>query len=299
MDNIPLLDVIAILVSVSVFTTGFLSVRLHAQRDRALSRAQEVRDLLMKPASMQSADLLYWFADEHSQYAQAYKIDSVARFTAFLNLIVLLLIVFLAVLIGLKENWQWTFNPKEIAFGFYALFSIITIEVGVVLICFLDINHIQRDMEVQLISSSHETLSQGMAWLRMGEYELARMWLDDLIKDHPQWDASWFLRGYASYEKARELEKNGETSSAKEYHRRAYDDLKKANDLQTSFGALYRMGVAAISLKEYDKAVEHLTKAITMKPEAKVLYLLRGKAYEQLERIEEAIQDYNKAKSAN
>ncbi|MFN2455138.1 MAG: tetratricopeptide repeat protein [Pyrinomonadaceae bacterium] len=299
MDNVPILDVIAILVSVSVFSTGFLSVRLHAQRDRAISRAQEIKGFLVTSENIEPKKLLSWLADEHNQYEQAYKLDPVAKYTGYMNVVVLILVVFLAILIGIKENWQWARNISEIAFGFYALAALVIIEAGVVILGLRDAWNMQIDVSRRRVATPYFTIDQAFKWMEGKHYDLAASWLDDLIEREPELPIPRMLRGNAFFEKAKELKEQGEESSAKEYYKKFYEDSKQIDGLVNHYGVLLRMGIALIALGDYGEAVSHLTNAIKINPKAKSLYLLRGEAYEQLGENNEAQQDYIKAKQLN
>lgn len=266
MDNNFILSAIAILVGVSVFSTGFLSARLHAQRDRALTRAQEIRDLLAKSEGVKSKNFLYWLADEHFHFKKAYEIDPIARFTAYGNLLALLFAVFLTSLIGINQHWQLIWDPRKVAFEFYTLMTVCLVEAGIVILAIRDIDYVRRDVGLRLVTSSYKTFEVSLDWLKSGHYELARHWLDDLVNDEPEWHLSWFLRGSAYYGQPKELKAEGKIDDANGY---------------------------------YNKAIEDFTKALETNPEDKRIYSFRGSAYKELGEIEKAQKDFDIAKSAN
>lgn len=299
MDEVPLFDAITILVSVSVFSTGFLSVRTHAKRDRLLARVERISEHLKDPSSVQGDEYNYGtrlLMEEFAGYREANNPDAIAVATTLGNFVIFLLVIFLTALIILSKNWRFTINPSEIAYEFWALMVIAVVELAIAVLGYKDLHSVYKDISDRLNKSFAMKLDNAITAVKLKRFDLAIQYYDEIVAGWPATHLSYFLRGKAYQDMGDEAAAGRENEKAEDYYIKAHDDFISSSRMFAS-STIYRFAAAAsIKAKRYEWALNETTKAISLDSGNTRAYLLRRDAYKALGKNDEAAQNEEQAK---
>jgi hypothetical protein len=134
----PLITANEVLVSVTVFTTGFLSVRIHGERLRLLEQRDAVRDRLLD-ATSSGQPVLHIAPPSESEFDLA----KVGNSLLFVNLGILLMLLILQFIAGRIAGWVWKW-PADEEFWFFAAVDVV--ETALVIISFVDWRAVRNDL---------------------------------------------------------------------------------------------------------------------------------------------------------
>jgi hypothetical protein len=142
LDLASILQALGVLVSVSVFTTGFLSVRLHAERTRALDRSDQAEQHLSRQVTNNE-----WISDRDltASYDSLSSIDvSIPRAIAYGNVLVFGIVAFLICDWANEADWRWVGLGRAPA-SFWTLAAIALVELIIVAIGIFDVEQVVLD----------------------------------------------------------------------------------------------------------------------------------------------------------
>jgi hypothetical protein len=134
----PLITANEVLIAVTVFTTGFLSVRIHGERLRVLERRDAERDKLIEAMSSGQAILRI-----NAPSAAEFDLANVGKSLLFVNLGILLMLLTLQLIAGRTVRWVWGW-PPDAEFWFFAAVDII--ESVLIIIAFIDWYAVRNDL---------------------------------------------------------------------------------------------------------------------------------------------------------
>jgi type IV pilus assembly protein PilF len=124
----------------------------------------------------------------------------------------------------------------------------------------------------------------GYTYYKKGVRDKAEFHYKEAIRLKPDYSLAYDYLGFLYFE-------DGKVDLAIEYYYKALDNLLYLNPESTHF----HLGVAYLSKKEYEKAVEHFKKVIEINPEDAAAFVNLGRAYEGLRKNREARRSYEKA----
>jgi tetratricopeptide (TPR) repeat protein len=314
-QTVPLFDAITILVGVSVFSTGFLSIRMHAKRDRLLERITQIGQHLKDPTTLQGEQYNYGpqlILEEFQEYKEANRLDLIANATAAGNFGVFLLVVMLSALIILSGNWKIIpdlirlvsimISPNwELVLEFWGLAAIVSVEFGVVVLGALDVFFIHWDIAKRLKRSFAMNLSNARGWERAGNFDEAMKLYDKIVEDWPATHLSSFLRGKAYMDEGDKQagDKQANLEKAKQYYTKAHDDFMESSEHFTSSSIYYFAGEASLKAGNYQRALLEATRAITLAPNSARAYILRAKIHKRLGDFRQSRSDRLTARELN
>lgn len=301
MSEVSILDVIAILVGVSVFTTGFLSVRMHAKRDRALARSELIKERLERSSKIElfldQRNAMKALREELENYAFAHQVDPIARWTVWGNVGVFLLVLFLAALIVINNQWRFTLNVFEVTPMFWALAAVLLVEFGVVALGIADLRFIRNALYIHLNQSPFVKLSNGLAAIALGRHGEAVHYFDDILQSNPTWNLALILRGEAYKGWGYEEQESENYGAARELLGRAKADFNRSINIYDTVNARVKLAEVTGVLGDAEQALQQLTRLIDEYPNDAAPLLWRGVIHEKLGRTEEARRDYQTARS--
>lgn len=281
MENVPLFDAITILVGVSVFSTGFLSIRIHARRDRLLDQIDQVGQHLKDPTTLQAAQYTYGPAlilEEFREYKEAKQADIVAIATALGNVGVFILVLFLSGLIIASKQWQFTTNLLHVTPEFWGLSAIALVEFGIVALGALDVFFVRNDLANRLNQSFAMSLSNARKLEREDKLDEAIRYYDEIVTGWPRTHLSTFLRGKA-YLDAGDKRAQSDPAKAKEYYNKAHDDFLRSSQHFASASIYYFAAEASLKAGRNEQALREATRAITLAPYNARAYVLRAEVH--------------------
>lgn len=151
------LAALTVLVSVTVFTTGFLSVGIHGERSRALDRVYLSENHL---AGRIGTDTAISDRELNASYEALDSVRStVARIVAYGNLLVFAAVAGLVTEWIRSAGWTWT-SPIEARPSLWALWAILAIELAVVALGVFDVEHVAHDLKKRTLKTYGYRLSQ-------------------------------------------------------------------------------------------------------------------------------------------
>ena len=269
-------DVMALLVSVSVFAAGFLSVRLHAQRDRAIDRAERIHDYLNNAARRQQTVGEAELRRLDEAVVAGMTVDPVARLTLWFGGGLFGALVLIAIHAGASADWVWTLNPWEVVHEFWLAAAAVAAGAATVALAVVDVWWVRKDLKRRHNASplgrngvGHALVLDAEVKLEAEETEVAHRLLrsavadfEAVIKQVPTWSWAWNNLGYAHY-------KLGDFAPAQRYY-------EKALKLEPGYPrALVNRGNISYSLEDFRRAIEDYTDAIEQDAEYAVAYKWR------------------------
>jgi len=309
-QTVPLFDAITVLVGVSVFSTGFLSIRMHAKRDRLLERIAQIGQHLKDPTTLQGEQYNYGLeliSEELQEYREANRLDLIAIATAAGNFGVFLLVVILSALIILSGNWKiipdlfrlvsimispdWELVPE-----FWGLAAIAVVELGVAVLGAFDVHYVHKDIANRLKGSLGMNLSNAKSWEREGNFDKAMKLYDKIVEDWPATHLSTFLRGKAYMNAG---DRQADPEKAKQCYAKAHDDFMESSEHFTSSSIYYFAGEASLKAGNYQQALLEATRAITLAPNSARAYILRARIHKRLGDFHQLRSDRQTARELN
>jgi tetratricopeptide (TPR) repeat protein len=125
-------------------------------------------------------------------------------------------------------------------------------------------------------------LERGIEASNKKDYDIAIVWFNAHIREHPKDAVAYYYRGNAYFHK-------------QEYDK-AIEDYSEAIRLDPKLAVAYHYrGFVYFDKQEYDKAIEDSTEAIRLDPKLAVAYTIRGDAYREKKEYDKAIEDYTEA----
>ena len=237
-QTVPLFDAITILVGVSVFSTGFLSIRVHAKRDRLLDRIAQIGQHLKDPTTLQGEQYNYGLKlilEEFEEYKEANRIDGIALITAIGNLGVFVLVAFLSGIIINNRNWIFTTELSRVTPEFWGLAAIAVVELGVAVLGFFDLRSVHEDIAKRLKDSFAMKLSNAQSWEAKGEFDEAMKIYDKIVEGWSATHLSTFLRGKAYMD---EGDRQTDLKKKKQCYQKAHDDFMESSEHFTSITSI-------------------------------------------------------------
>jgi hypothetical protein len=198
---------LGIIVSASVFSTGFLSVRVHTVLDRTIDNLvatdERIRD--RPPDQGMDANLKRALLS----FASVIRLDTVNQVTALANVVLLLAVLLLCRVVWVKSNWHWVSDWAAVAGNYWALCTIVVVEVSVVVIGVLETRnsarHAQSFREDFLAIKLHEAekafsnaLGQSDRKKMASGLERAMTLYYELGSEVPQWSYVYQQAGIAA-----------------------------------------------------------------------------------------------------
>jgi tetratricopeptide (TPR) repeat protein len=144
-----LLVALQVLPSVSIFITGFVSVLIHAHRDRALSRADALEESLKTLVDEDRSGAARELSDLSAAHARALAVRPSGRYADAVNLIILILVLLLSGLVLWQGDWRFTVRPAEISAVPLSLAAIVVVPAVVWLVGWLDRRRVNRDLKAR------------------------------------------------------------------------------------------------------------------------------------------------------
>jgi tetratricopeptide (TPR) repeat protein len=298
MEQVPLFDAITILISVSVFSTGFLSVRIHANRDRLLERVDRIGEHLNDTSPSQGDQYNYGtglIIEELERYKEASKPDSIALATAFGNFGVFLLTLILAALIIKANKWEFTTTPSKVVPEFWALSACGLVEFGIAVLGYIDLEFVYRDIAERLSKSFAMMVGNAVTATALGQFKEEIQLYSALVKNWPATHLSYFLRGRAYLALGDQAVTEKNFKIANEYYTKAHEDFVQSSERFASNTIFNFRSEASLKAKQYQSAVRESTKAITLDATNARAYLLRMDGRKALGAASEAAEDLTKA----
>ncbi|HET9713880.1 MAG TPA: hypothetical protein VFP64_18485 [Pyrinomonadaceae bacterium] len=309
-QNVPLFDAITILVGVSVFSTGFLSIRVHAKRDRLLDRIAQIGQHLKDPTTLQGEQYNYGLKlilEEFQEYKEANRIDSIALITAIGNFGVFVLVTILSALIIISRNWKippdlfqlvlvmisrsWVLVPV-----FWGLAAVALVELGVAVLGFFDLRSVHEDIANRLTGSFAMKLSNAQNRQLEGKFDEAMEKYDEIVEGWSASHLSTFLRGKAYMD---EGDMQADPEKKKQCYQKAHDDFMESSEHFTSSSIYYFASEASLKAGNYHQAILEATRAITLAPNSARAYILRAKIHKRLGNLRQSQSDRLTARELN
>jgi tetratricopeptide (TPR) repeat protein len=253
------LAALGLLVSVTVFTTGLLSVRIHAERSRALDRAERIEEQLEGLAGDGSDGGTKPISDRQlrASYEALTSVKAgVPRAIAYGNAGVFLVLLLLVLNWAAARKWAYV-GPGDAPPAFWALLATVVTEAVVVLVGIFDVEQVMRS----LASTASRTIGHQLTLIERqlsssDDALIAGKRAQSIHERLPNavWPRRLLCRSYL-------LTEEWEKASA------CFDDaLKLAKDglLEDEVEVLLYLGSARAleRLDERDKAAEALGKAV-------------------------------------
>jgi tetratricopeptide (TPR) repeat protein len=259
------------------FLIGFASLRIHAERQRAIQRSDEVT----REITHASPETTVHDEDVEATYAslsEAMHIDPVARWTIYAASTVSLISIALFAIQVLDEHWTLSLNPAAWNRSFLPLLSMPVFSIIVTSLGWADYAWTIRDLSRRRASSFMETVRKAMTYRNAGHYSEALSESNKLSSTLSRW--AWL---YAFQSNCLEhLEKYPEATIL----------ARKASALNPQNG-WYLLQIARL-LWEQDKpkeALEIADRAVDILPDEASVRGLRGVIFDRLGKDEEALTD--------
>jgi tetratricopeptide (TPR) repeat protein len=301
MDNVPLFDTITILVGVSVFSTGFLSVRIHAKRDRLLERVSQIGQHLKDPTTLQGEQYAYGpklILEEFGEYKEANQPDLIAVLTALGNFGVFFLVIVLSGLIINARDWEFTTELSRVVPEFWGLTIVALVELGVALLGWFDVRFVHKDIADRLNRSFAMHLNNASLLEARGDFDKAMENYDKIVTNWPATHLSYFLRGKAYLHRG-DWQATRDAEEAKQCYEKAHKDFMESSEHFSSSSIYYFASEASLKAGNDRQAVLEATRAITLAPNNARPYILRAIAHRRLGHINQARSDHQTAKELN
>lgn len=291
MDQVPLFDAITILVGVSVFSTGFLSVRIHANKDRLLERINMLNERLQYPSESKDSTHIYDYRriiEEIEGYKTVAEMDFIALATGLGNFGVFFLVAVLTTLM-ISRNWKFTLSLSSTLPEFWALMAILLVEFGIAILGWKDLKQVYDEIKDHLNRSLAMRLHGAQTKAEEDGFEHALSIYDKIVKDFPYVFLSTFFRGLAYLENGNSAEMDKSNNKAAEYFKQAHDDFIRSSNLLTTSTIFVYASEASLRAKKHDIALKEAIRAINLDPSNALSYLIRAMVYN-------AQGDYSRAK---
>ena len=283
------------LIGVSIFSTGFLSVRLRTQLSDAANRLQHLEDRLRKQDSItkEEAELTLRKLEATANP------DPVAKLPIRLNVAIAVAALLLATVAGLRSNWQFVINPYSIATDFLILVVLCVVEVVIVYIGIADVRRVR-------LESKFGTFNSAIYWLHTAEKRLHQAWFEQAHSDcrsgldlAPRWPPLLTLMSrihLAAYltdlDKYKNRDKDEELRLAIKFAERATASEQNAESIYYRAEVYLRSGNLNEANVWYQKSVDAEFEVYASLHNLGSIDLIHGNSERAIERLNAALNSY-------
>lgn len=259
------------------FLIGFANLRIHAERQRAIQRADEIAREITHASgkeAIQDEDV----EATSTSFSEAMHIDPVATWTLYAASFVSLICILLFSAQVANQHWSVNFDPASWADSFLPLLSMPVFSVVVTSLGWADYSWVIRDLSRRRSESFMETVRNAISLRREGKFSEALARLEPLTPKLDRW--AWLFAFRSNC-----LEHLGNYAEATRLARMA-SALSPQN-------GWYILQIARL-LWEQDQprqALELADQAVTILPDEPSARGLRGIILDRLGEDEKALQD--------
>jgi tetratricopeptide (TPR) repeat protein len=259
------------------FLIGFANLRIHAERERAIQRTDEIaREITHTSGQAIVRDEDVEATSE--SFSEAMRIDPVARWTLYAASFVSLASVFLFGVQISVEGWTLDIDPAKWDHSFLPLLSMPVFTLVVTALGWADYTWVIHDLERRRSDSFMETVRKAMGLRRAGDYTGALREVETLTPKLDRW--AWLFAFRSNC-----LEHVGRYEAATHLAR-------KASSLTPENG-WYLLQIARLLWEQnlQSEALEVADRVVAILPDEPSARGLRGVIYDRLGRDEDALAD--------
>lgn len=279
-----LLVAFQVLPALSVFITGFASVRAHAYRDRAFVRADGIETGIRRVVENEGRHTDLAIRDLAREHERSLGTKPSIADAIMVNLIVFVAVLALEILAASRMGWKFT-AASEPSLAFLGFCAILLTPIAMLVITGLDTRRIGKDLFTKRVATLWGKAATAQCHFEANRLEQARSLADEVIRDTS--GRAWAARLRARVELAR-YPRGDPTADP-----RALDgviamlsmamDLKAMESTVKSPAAELKLRARAFEFQEeLDSAVRDIAEALIEDPEDPELWLQRGHLYERL-----------------
>jgi tetratricopeptide (TPR) repeat protein len=276
-----LLVALQVLPALSVFITGFASVRTHAHRDRAFARSDEIEAGLSRlvKSSERFADVA--IRDVSREHERTLITQPSIADAVMINAFVFVVIFSLEGMATLRMGWEFTMVPSKLSLAFLGFCAILLTPIALLWIAYNDVKEIGKQLVARRVATLWGRAATAYCSLEAKKLEEARSLADMVIKDTP--GEAWATRLRATVELALGEQGNPKAvegaiamlSRAMELRALHSNSGPPIPELKLRARAFELQGVLQLAIKD-------IAEALVEDPEDPDLWLHRGRLYERL-----------------
>ncbi|MBT1632970.1 tetratricopeptide repeat protein [Curtobacterium flaccumfaciens] len=270
----------------TTFLIGFSSLRLRAERDRALSRSDSVATDLTRAGATERMVTDGEVDAAAEALVQADRRDPVGRWTLIFTATTFVLMVGLGAMSGIRSGQAFQINPLQWSNETYSVTFFLILEIGIVALGFADYRWVGLDLDHRLKSSVVAVAARAIELYKSDNRQEALAITDDVVERAPSWPWVHAFRA--------------RIFSDLEDHEKAVLAISRAVRLEPS-NPWWRLVRAELYLaeKRFDNALAELNGIDGDAIDASATSTLRGAALYGLGQRDEALFVFNQAVEYN
>lgn len=201
-----IIDALGAGLAATTFFIGFSSLRLRAERDRALTRSDSVVGELTRAGAVNRVVTDGEVGTAAQALSQAERKDPIGKWTLAFTFATCLLMLVLSIRVGAASGGAFTLNPSRWADDTLSVLFFLTVEAGLIWLGVADYRWVGRDIDRKLADSVVSIAAEAIRCQKSKDSKAALGLLDDVAMRTPSWPWVHAFRAHVLSSMNREAE---------------------------------------------------------------------------------------------
>jgi hypothetical protein len=187
-----LLVALQVLPALSIFITGFASVRAHARRDRAFARSDQIENEIRRVTEDDKFDADRATTELAKEHTRSLGRRPSMRDAVVVNVFVVVAVVALQMLAGSQLGWRFTLAVSEVSLAFLGFCAILSTAIILLVLTLFDAKRIEKELKERRVATLWGKVATVSNLLESDRLDQARATAAEVLSDKP--GAAWAAR---------------------------------------------------------------------------------------------------------